>query len=67
MMAQALNRWALRRSFTTLLDLRNITDQAVPARRNATTTTLLPGQVLGFPQHVRVGGKRVHLTPFKNE
>jgi hypothetical protein len=43
------NRYALWRLPTTLLALRNAAYQATPLRRDATMTTLLPGQILGFP------------------
>uniref|UniRef100_A0A8R7VHI6 Uncharacterized protein n=1 Tax=Triticum urartu TaxID=4572 RepID=A0A8R7VHI6_TRIUA len=43
------NRCARRRISTTLLALRTAAYQATPSGRNATMSTLLPGQALGFP------------------
>ena len=40
--------------------------QAAPSGRN-TTTTLLPGQVLGFPRYVEGRGEGEDPTPFKKE
>jgi hypothetical protein len=61
------NRCTLQRSPTTRLVVRNAAYHATPSIRKATMTTLLPGQVRGFPP-VRGGGwERGTPKPFRKE